>query len=99
MHHKTIVEKIINRNLSPQGRIILAAEPIFNDLNHQLPWGWGVRLDGESFRAMRKWGWLELGFTESYLRNLFGGMNLSYSRRTCPDSRWADVISLKRNHE
>lgn len=44
------------------GQVAFAAEPI--DENFPAPWG--VRLDGQSLWAIRKHGWLELGFTESY---------------------------------
>jgi hypothetical protein len=35
-------------------------------------------LDGESLRAMRNWGWLELGYTERYLRDLFRELRLGF---------------------
>jgi SAM-dependent methyltransferase len=52
----------LHRVLKPGGRVVLAAEPIFDGFHAP----WGLRLDGESLWAIRKNGWLELGFTESY---------------------------------
>jgi len=53
----------LNRVVKPGGRIYLAAEPVSDGFPHP----WGLRLDGESLWAIRKNGWLELGFQESYL--------------------------------
>ena len=50
--------------LKPGGRIYFAAEPIVDDY----PVPWGLRMDGESLWAIRKHGWLELGFRSAYFR-------------------------------
>ncbi len=50
--------------LKPGGRIYFAAEPIVDDY----PVPWGLRMDGESLWAIRKHGWLELGFRSDYFR-------------------------------
>ncbi|MFT3710814.1 MAG: methyltransferase domain-containing protein [Archangium sp.] len=47
--------------LKPGGRVLFASEPIDD---FAMPWG--VRLDGESIWAMRKNGWLELGFETAF---------------------------------
>jgi 2-polyprenyl-3-methyl-5-hydroxy-6-metoxy-1,4-benzoquinol methylase len=44
------------------GKVVLAAEPIEEAFHAP----WGLRLDGESLWAIRRNGWLELGFKESY---------------------------------
>lgn len=43
------------------GRLALAAEPITS-----LPFPWGLRLDGMSLWCTRSYGWLELGFDNTY---------------------------------
>lgn len=53
----------LQRVVKPGGRIYLAAEPV----NDGFPFPWGPRLDGESVWAIRRNGWLELGFQEGYL--------------------------------
>lgn len=60
--HVALLGKL-DRVVRPGGRIYLAAEPV----NDGFPHPWGLRLDGESLWAIRKNGWLELGFQESYL--------------------------------
>ncbi|MDP9320274.1 MAG: class I SAM-dependent methyltransferase [Chloroflexota bacterium] len=47
--------------LAEGGVILFVAEPIVD-----LPYPWGLRLDGQSLWAMRQLGWLELGFDRSY---------------------------------
>ena len=47
--------------LAKDGVILFVAEPIVD-----LPYPWGLRLDGQSLWAMRQLGWLELGFDRSY---------------------------------
>jgi protein-L-isoaspartate O-methyltransferase len=50
--------------VAPDGRIFFGAEPVMADF----PLPWGVRLDGNSLWAIRKNGWLELGFRADYFR-------------------------------
>ncbi len=47
--------------LVAQGLIVFASEPIAD-----FSYPWGIRLDGLSLWSMRKYGWLELGFTPEY---------------------------------
>jgi len=47
--------------LADRGVILFVAEPIVD-----LPYPWGLRLDGQSLWAMRQLGWLELGFDRAY---------------------------------
>jgi 2-polyprenyl-3-methyl-5-hydroxy-6-metoxy-1,4-benzoquinol methylase len=48
--------------VTPDGVLVFAGEPI----NTYSRYPWGVRLDGISLWSMRKFGWLELGFTPHY---------------------------------
>jgi 2-polyprenyl-3-methyl-5-hydroxy-6-metoxy-1,4-benzoquinol methylase len=51
--------------VAPDGQIMFAAEPITQDFHAP----WGIRSDGQTLWAIRNFGWLELGFSESYFRN------------------------------
>lgn len=59
--HQRFVASFSSR-LSENGLVCFAGEPIYPDF----PVPWGVQCDGESVWAIRNFGWLELGFNESY---------------------------------
>jgi 2-polyprenyl-3-methyl-5-hydroxy-6-metoxy-1,4-benzoquinol methylase len=92
MDHCGLLQILTRKHLSPGGKIVLAGEPIFRESSNILPYPWGLRLDGESLRAMRKWGWLELGFTEAYIRDMFARIGLSFVRHKLDISPWADIV-------
>ena len=78
MDHQACLRALLGDHMRPDGKVILAAEPIMPGTSDILPYPWGPRLDGESLRAMRNWGWLELGYTERYLRELFHELGLGF---------------------
>lgn len=78
MDHQACLRTLLDQHMQPDGKIILAAEPIHAGINDVVPYPWGPRLDGESLRAMRNWGWLELGFTEAYVRELFHQLGMGF---------------------
>jgi SAM-dependent methyltransferase len=57
--------RALHSALKPGGKIYFGAEPVTD----AFPAPWGLRLDGESLWAIRKQGWLELGFTEAYFKD------------------------------
>lgn len=64
-HHSADHQRLVadlGRVLAPDGRIVFATEPV----SRGFPLPWGLRLDGQSVWAIRKHGWLELGFRSSY---------------------------------
>ncbi|WP_199539939.1 class I SAM-dependent methyltransferase [Paraburkholderia kururiensis] len=69
-HQSCLLRLTHDGHIEDDAKIFLAAEPIFDRVCDLLPYPWGPRLDGESLRAMRRWGWLELGFTRDYITNL-----------------------------
>jgi len=78
MNHRECLERLLTDHMEADGKIFLAAEPIFEEICDVLPYPWGPRLDGESVRAMRNWGWLELGFTRAYMEQLFEALGLEW---------------------
>jgi 2-polyprenyl-3-methyl-5-hydroxy-6-metoxy-1,4-benzoquinol methylase len=76
--HQACLKALLDEHMKPDGKVILAAEPILPGTSDILPYPWGPRMDGESLRAMRNWGWLELGFTERYVRDLFRSLGLGF---------------------
>ncbi len=73
------------------GIIAFAAEPIAD-----FPYPWGVRLDGISVYSIRKYGWLELGFSNSYFMETLAKFGWSATRLRSDVSPIADVIIAKR---
>jgi 2-polyprenyl-3-methyl-5-hydroxy-6-metoxy-1,4-benzoquinol methylase len=68
-HHSADHQRLIadlGRVVAPGGRIIFATEPVAK----AFPLPWGLRLDGQSVWAIRKNGWFELGFRNSYFQTL-----------------------------
>jgi 2-polyprenyl-3-methyl-5-hydroxy-6-metoxy-1,4-benzoquinol methylase len=58
--HRRLLRQL-HELLADDGVILFVAEPIVD-----LPYPWGLRLDGQSLWAMRQLGWLELGFDRGY---------------------------------
>lgn len=84
-----------DRLLSKQGLICFAGEPITPDF----PVPWGLRMDGESLWAIRKNGWLELGFNLDYFESAMARHGWRLSQRTSPESPWASVLIAHRSSE
>lgn len=78
--------------VAPGGKVVFAAEPI----SDHFPMPWGLRLDGESLWAIRKNGWLELGFQETWFRGLLARHGWSLDKRVCGDSQWNTLFVATR---
>lgn len=85
-NHQLLIEKI-KRVLKPGGKIVFGAEPLVPDF----PIPWGLRMDGQSLWAIRKNGWLELGFNRTYFSDLLkrNGMVVDYFDGK--DGPWSSV--------
>ena len=68
-HHsldfQSLLRHLLDR-LNPGGRLILCGEPIVPDTFPGIPYPWGPRMDALSVFCMRRFGWMELGFTHSF---------------------------------
>jgi 2-polyprenyl-3-methyl-5-hydroxy-6-metoxy-1,4-benzoquinol methylase len=77
-HHATkpweLMERIVSM-LVPSGKFLLATEPV------QASWWttWGIRLDPLSVYCIRKYGWFESGWSDSFLRDMFARNGLAVS--------------------
>jgi 2-polyprenyl-3-methyl-5-hydroxy-6-metoxy-1,4-benzoquinol methylase len=76
----------LKRHLAPDGRVLLVGEPISRTQNRYLPYPWGLRLDAEPIAQVRRFGWLELGFTEDFLVELFTNAGFTAERIECAPS-------------
>jgi 2-polyprenyl-3-methyl-5-hydroxy-6-metoxy-1,4-benzoquinol methylase len=80
------VVRDLKRHLAPDGRVLLVGEPISRLQNRYLPYPWGLRLDAEPIAQVRRYGWLELGFTEEFLLRLFLDSGFTAERIDCAAS-------------
>lgn len=92
--HLALIEGF-DRVLGPDGIVCFAAEPIVDDF----PIPWGLRMDGESLWAIRKNGWLELGFNKSYFEAALVRSGWAAMEYVGHDGPWSKVIIAKRVHE
>jgi len=81
--------------LTPTGKVILAGEPIFDNLCADMPYLWGFRLDWENVAVMRIRGWMELGFQKSFLIGQFDKAGLDCTIHRDPNSHWAQVYEFR----
>ena len=71
-HHSLAHQRVmqtLHDLLNKDGFVVFAAEPVIDPTGYwrsAVPYPWGPRLDGLSLRAMRNFGWMELGFQEAY---------------------------------
>jgi SAM-dependent methyltransferase len=63
--HLNMLERL-HRFVKDDGVVLFGFEPITPDPDLWGDYPWGVRMDGISVWSTRKFGWLELGFTEDY---------------------------------
>jgi 2-polyprenyl-3-methyl-5-hydroxy-6-metoxy-1,4-benzoquinol methylase len=82
----------LDRVIAPDGRILFAAEPITNAFT--VPWG--LRFDGESLWAIRRHGWLELGFQRSYFDQVLGRYGWKVDRAKLNESIWGEIFLARR---
>lgn len=57
----------LQNRLNAGGRIVLCGEPIVPVPAGGIPYPWGPRLDAMSVFCIRRFGWMELGFTHDFL--------------------------------
>lgn len=85
----------LDRVIRPGGVVVFAAEPITEDF--QLPWG--LRMDGQSLWAIRKNGWMELGFHTDYFTQMLKRFGWKSELRVGSDSSLSRVFVCKRRAE
>lgn len=82
--------------LKPEGRLLLAGEPVIAKDSYWrkiVPFAWGPRLDGLSLRAIRTYGWCELGFQREYLVEQMMRTGWLVRFRKCPATDRGDIYT------
>jgi len=82
--------------LADGGRVILGGEPVFEKPYAAVPYPWGVRLHSEVAAVMRRTRWMELGFTEAFLYELFARSGFSARRIDCEPSQFGKLFIFER---
>ena len=93
LDHLEVAQRIRGM-LKPGGRLILSGEPVIGPHNEQwrssVPYPWGLRMDGLSFRAIQTFGWLELGYDHDYLIEMLDRAGYDVEFRASPATARAD---------
>ena len=81
LNHDDTLARIKHR-IVDGGVLLFAAETIYKGF----PQPWGLRLDGHSLWAIRRYGWMELAFSEDYFVMLTRRHNLALQRHELPEA-------------
>lgn len=92
--HNLLLSKI-DRVLNPGGKIVFGAEPITTEF----PIPWGLRMDGQSLWAIRRNGWLELGFNRDYFTEALSRCGYFIDYHDGKDGPWSKVAIATRKEE
>lgn len=90
--HLVLLRLIHQHLLAPGGRLVLAGEPLLEDL----PYPWGLNPMGEGIWAIRTFGWHELVFRPSYLIQALAATGYEAVLTTCPLTAMGNVIIAHR---
>lgn len=90
-----MVPRIVG-HLADGGRIVLGGEPIVEAEYAAVPYPWGVRLHSEVAAVMRQTHWFELGFSETFLYELFARSDLVGRRVDCEPSLYGRLYIFER---
>ncbi len=85
----------LDRVVAPGGRVLFAAEAVYESW----PVPWGLRFDAESVWAIRKRGWLELGFRRSYFLEALERHGWTADQVNCPETNAGDIYVARRISE
>ena len=101
-HHAFEFEALLRRlhdRLEPGGRILLCGEPVVTAGQAAVPYPWGPRLDALSVFCIRRFGWMELGFTHDFLARLAHDTGWRIRHHSFPSCSRADIFVLTRATE
>ena len=97
LEHVELLRHLAAR-ITREGFLCFADEPVFLAENPFLPYPWGIRLDGQSLYFMRRYGWLELGFQDAYLRRVLSQLGWKMEWKAVGVEASAAIIVASREH-
>jgi len=86
--------------LKPNGKIMLFGEPIVEPGGHWgpcLPYPWGLRLDALSLLAIKRHGWMELGYQTGYFHDACRQSGLQISFEPCEHNGLSSTYTLQQS--
>jgi SAM-dependent methyltransferase len=86
-HDHVAMIRRLDELVAPDGAVIFAGEPI----DEFFPQPWGIRLDGLSVWAIRRFGWFELGFRTDYFESLLQASGWRVKCHRSVDAGWQRV--------
>ena len=89
--HRKLVQQLKSM-IKDDGIIVFASEPITDSF----PLPWGLRLDGMSAWSIRNFKWLELGYQESYFRELMKKNGWLLTKHVCPDTHLGVIFKARK---
>ena len=101
-HHSLDHANLLHRLrevVSDDGMVAMAGEPIIEDGSYwepTIPFAWGPRCDLLSLYAMRRYGWMELGFRESYFYEVAERAGWIVSKDACALTSRGTTYVLRR---
>jgi|SRR5690348_6680237 len=90
LNHGELLRRI-SACLDEKGILVFAGEPIVSSDSPIVPYPWGLRMDGLSLWAIRRQGWLELGFRVDYFKDLLRRSGWTHQRVPSLCSPGADI--------
>ncbi len=79
LNHAELLRRI-DACMGEKGIVVFAGEPIVPSDSTIVPYPWGLRMDGLSLWAIRRLGWLELGFRLDYFNELLRRSGWTHQR-------------------
>jgi SAM-dependent methyltransferase len=95
LNHAELLRSI-GRCLTDEGILVFAGEPIVAGDSQIVPYPWGLRMDGLSLWAIRRQGWLELGFRLDYFSDLLDRCGWTHRRVSSVSFPGTDIWICRR---
>lgn len=98
-HHCVDFLRVVSQlsdHLAEDGCVVLGGEPIVEEEYAAVPYPWGVRLHSEVAAVVRQTRWFELGFSESFIYELFARAGFEARRVECEPSMFGRLYVFRR---
>jgi 2-polyprenyl-3-methyl-5-hydroxy-6-metoxy-1,4-benzoquinol methylase len=101
LHHAELLHRL-HDVVADDGIIAMAGEPIIETGGYwepTIPFAWGPRCDLLSLMAMRRYGWMELGFRESYFNEVAARTGWTVTKDECALTSRGTTFVLRRSEK